>query len=153
MSKAKVSISASLLACLAALALCGCSTFNYEWRQAAKKPAPTNQITGRWEGHWTSEESGHNDRLRALITQVDTNHYQVRFRADYKKWITFHFAYTVLMQTQAASNEVAFHGSEDLGALAGGIYTYEGHANPINFFSTYKSKYDHGVFRMERPIP
>lgn len=94
--------------------------------------------------------------MRALIAKMDTNHYDVKFRAAYKfetfKFITAHFGYTVRMETRPSTNEdVAFHGSEDLGKLAGGVYTYEGHANATNFFSTYKSKYDRGVFEMRRP--
>jgi len=138
------------------LILCGCSTFNYEWRQAAKKPTPTNDITGRWSGHWNSQATGHHDELRALISQVDTNHYDVKFHAAYKsetfKFITVHFGYTVRMETKPSTNaDVAFHGSEDLGKLAGSVYTYDGHANATNFFSTYKSKYDRGTFEMTRP--
>jgi hypothetical protein len=138
------------------LAATGCSTFNSEWRQAAKQPAPANDITGRWEGRWVSKSSGHENKMRALIAKMDTNHYDVKFRAAYKfetfKFITAHFGYTVRMETRPSTNEdVAFHGSEDLGKLAGGVYTYEGHANATNFFSTYKSKYDRGVFEMRRP--
>jgi hypothetical protein len=146
-------ITSAFLAATLALLLSGCSTFNYEWRQAAKKPTPTNDITGRWDGHWISQANGHHDQLRALITEVDTNHYDVKFHAAYKKWITIHFGYTVRMETKPSTNGiVVFHGAENLGALAGGVYTYDGRADPTNFFSTYKSKYDHGTFEMKRPV-
>ena len=135
----------------------GCSTFNYEWRQAAKRTTPPDNITGRWEGRWISKATGHEDKLRALITSVDTNHYDVKFHAAYKsetfKFITVHFGYTVRMETRPGTNKgVAFHGSENLGVLAGGLYTYEGNATATSFFSTYKSKYDHGTFQMKRPV-
>ena len=144
------------LAAFSACLLCGCSTFNYEWHRAAQKPAPANDITGRWEGRWISRSSGHKNKLRALVTRTDTNHYDVKFHAAYKsekfKWLTVHFGYTVRMETKpAVDGFVEFHGSEDLGALAGGVYTYDGQANATNFFSTYKSKYDRGVFEMQRP--
>jgi hypothetical protein len=113
---------------------------------------PTNDITGPWEGRWISKSNGHNDAMRALITKVDTNHYDVKFHAAYKKWITVHFGYTVRMETKPSTNGVAFHGSENLGALAGGVYTYDGHADATNFFSTYRSKYDRGTFEMKRPV-
>jgi hypothetical protein len=144
-----------LLLAAAALAFAGCSTFNYEWRQAAKKPMPTNAITGRWEGHWFSEPTGHRDRMRALVTSVDTTHYDVKFHAAYKsetfKIITVHFGYTVRMEARPGPNGIAFHGSEDLGAIAGGVYTYDGYANATNFFSTYEAKRDRGTFEMKRP--
>jgi hypothetical protein len=138
---------------VAALFLCGCSAFNYEWRQATKKPTPTQDISGRWEGQWLSHANGHNDGLRALITKVDTNQYDVKFHAAYKKWVTVHFGYTVRMETKPGTNGLAFHGSEDLGVLAGGVYIYDGNASPTNFFSTYDSKYDRGIFEMHRPLP
>ena len=137
---------------LATIIFSGCSAFNYEWRQAAKKTTPVSSITGRWEGRWISEANGHHDQLRALITVVDTNHYDVKFHAAYKQWITVHFGYTVRMETMyGGGHTVAFHGSENLGWLAGGIYTYDGRADATNFFSTYNSKYDRGTFQMKRP--
>ncbi len=136
----------------AGLVLCGCSAFDYEWRQAARQRVPTEGITGRWEGRWISQANGHNDGLRALITAVDSNHYDVKFHAAYKQWVTVYFGYTVRMEAKpGADGSVLFRGSEDLGALAGGVYSYEGQADRTNFFSTYKSKYDHGTFEMQRP--
>jgi hypothetical protein len=138
------------------LVLTGCSSFNREWRQAATQPPTTTGITGRWEGRWKSEANGHNDKLRAIITAVDTNHYDVKFHAAYKNWITLyltvHFGYTVRMETKPENEGLKFRGSEDLGFLAGGVYTYEGRADATNFFSTYKSKYDWGTFEMKRPV-
>ena len=133
-------------------ALCGCSTFSYEWRQAANTPAPTNAISGPWEGRWTSTASGHQNKLQCLVTRVDDSHYDAKFNAAYKKWITVHFGYTVRLETHPSTNGIGFHGSEDLGNLAGGVYTYNGWANPTNFFSTYKSRYDRGTFEMRRPV-
>lgn len=141
-----------LLLLFACAALCGCSTFNYEWRQARTKPVPVDGIAGPWEGRWVSQANGHNDKLRALITPVGTNHYDVKFHAAYKKWITVHFSYTARMEVQSeAGGVVKFRGSEDLGPLAGGVYSYEGTASPTNYFSTFRSKYDHGTFEMQRP--
>ena len=142
-----------LSAVLGLLACTGCSSFNRAWREAGKQPAPTPGLTGRWEGRWYSDANGHNDKLRAIITAVDTNHYDVKFHAIYKKVITIHFGYTVRMETKPSTNGVAFRGSEDLGFLAGGLYTYEGRADGTNFFSSYKSKYDWGTFEMKRPGP
>ena len=140
-----------MLFALSAFSFVGCSTFNDEWRQAAKQSTPTSDIIGRWEGRWLSHANGHNEKMRCLITQVDTNHYDARFHAAYKKWITIYFGYTVRLETKPGTNGVAFHGQENLGPLAGGVYTYDGHANGTNFFSTYKSKHDNGIFQLQRP--
>jgi hypothetical protein len=140
----------------AALALlCGCSTFNYEWRKAAAKPTSPDTITGRWDGRWLSHANGHNDRLRCLISQTGSNRYDAKFHAAYSHprftWFKVHFGYTVPLQTLPSTNGVTFRGQENLGALAGGVYTYEGRVTATNFFSTYRSKYDHGIFEMKRP--
>ena len=146
-----------LSAVVGLLALTGCSSFHREWREAATRAVPANDFAGRWEGRWSSEANGHNDQLRALITVVDTNHYDVKFHAAYQNWqtlfVTVHFGSTVRIETKPSTNGVTFRGSEDLGFLAGGIYTYEGRSDATNFFSTYKSKYDWGTFEMKRPGP
>jgi hypothetical protein len=136
---------------LTALLFCGCSRFESEWRRAVSGPISTNSIAGPWEGRWLSTVNGHTDKLRAIITEAHEGDYDVKFRAAYKKGITFHFGYTVRMEVASSNGVIAFHGAEDLGMFAGGIYTYVGHATPTNFFSTYDSKYDRGIFEMKRP--
>ncbi len=127
----------------------GCSTFNYEWRREARKATPTNDIAGRWQGRWLSEATGHNDALQCLITRESEDRYRARFRATYER--VLHFSYTVMLDAKPGTNSVEFHGSADLGRLAGGVYQYDGHATPTNFFSRYKAKQDRGTFQMERP--
>jgi hypothetical protein len=132
----------------------GCSSFNREWREGAVRPSPTSALAGRWQGSWQSEVNGHHGALRALITAANDNHHEVKFDAAFKHWatlfITIHADYTVRMETSPATNGVTFRGSEDLGWLSGGVYTYEGRADGTNFFSTYDSKYDRGTFQMRR---
>lgn len=128
---------------------CGCSTFNYEWRREARSPIPADDITGRWEGTWVSTTTGHNGGLRSLIAREEDGAYRARFRATYKKFLSF--SYTATLTSHPGTNGVHFRGSADLGKLAGGVYTYEGHATLTNFFSTYHSKADAGTFQMSRP--
>jgi hypothetical protein len=137
-----------MVVALAAFAA-GCSTFNYEWRREARKPTATNDITGRWEGKWISEATGHNDPLQCLITHVSEGRYAARFRATYER--VLHFSYTVILDAKPGTNGIDFHGTADLGKLAGGVYQYDGYATPTNFFSRYKSKHDRGTFQMGRP--
>jgi hypothetical protein len=105
-------------------------------------------MEGRWEGHWLSHVNGHTGKLRCILSQEDDT-YAARFRATYKKILRF--SYTVPLQVEQTNGVWHFHGHEDLGKLAGGVYSYEGTATPTNFHSTYNSKYDHGVFEMQRP--
>ncbi len=63
----------------------------------------------------------------------------------------FRFSYAVPLQFEQRDGVWQFTGEENLGKMAGGVYRYEGHVSPTNFFSTYQSKYDHGTFQMRRP--
>ena len=134
---------------LLGLAVTGCSTFNRDWKAAASIAAPANDITGRWEGTWQSEATGHHGKLRSLVTHLAGGDYQARYRAKYLRIMSF--SYPVRLKVAAAEDGFKFNGEANLGWYAGGRYQYEGRASATNFFSTYKSKDDHGSFQMTRP--
>lgn len=140
---------ASALALLLAVFVSGCSTFNRNWDQAANQPVAANSIAGRWEGAWTSDVNGHTGRLRCLLTRESDTSYRAQFRATY--WKIFRFSYTVSLAVEERDGVWQLKGEENLGAMAGGIYRYEGQVSPTNFHSTYSSEYDHGIFSMQRP--
>jgi hypothetical protein len=139
-----------LLGTVALLLLSGCSSFNRQWRASLREPIPADDISGPWEGRWISDVNGHNGRLRCVISR-QTNRYDAFFHAKYMK--VFSFSYTVPLQVERNQTNFTFSGEEDLGKLAGGLYTYKGEATPEKFESTYKSKYDHGRFDLSRPLP
>ena len=126
----------------------GCSSFNYDWNHAAATP-PANDLSGRWQGTWRSEVTGHTDQLRCIVTKTDPATYEARFRAKYHTVLSF--SYTVPLKVEKTVTGYKFSGQADLGAMAGGLYQYDGHAETTNFFSTYSSKDDHGTFQMGRP--
>lgn len=128
---------------------CGCSSFNRDWKKAAQTPAAPGSMVGRWEGHWLSDFNGHNGKLLCIVSRQENGDYAARFKATYKKVLKF--SYIVPLKVEHTNDVWHFHGEEDLGKLAGGVYQYEGTATLTNFHSTYRSKYDHGVFEMERP--
>ncbi len=132
-----------------ALCLTGCSSFNRDWGAAGKVPRPPHSIEGRWEGTWKSDANGHADKLRCLLTRVDEGKYEARFHAKYRKVLSF--SYTATFKGSHTNDVFSFSGEADLGKLAGGIYHYKGEVNPTNFFSTYRCKYDHGIFHLARP--
>jgi hypothetical protein len=142
---------AALFTGLSAISLVGCSSFKDDWRQAGNNSAHTTDISGRWEGHWLSHVNGHNDKLRCVITEMDANQYEAKFHATYKMLVNLHFNYTVRLHFKPSAEGFAFHGEENLGSLAGGVYTYDGQANVTNFICTYASKYDRGAFQLHRP--
>ncbi len=136
-------------ACIALLLLCGCSSFNREWRRVGQQSAPHDSAVGRWEGHWLSHVNAHSGKLRCIITSDTNGIYAARFRATYMN--TLSFSYTVRLQVEQRDGNWHFRGEEDLGAIAGGVYRYVGSATSTNFQSTYDSKYDRGIFEMSRP--
>jgi len=131
--------------------LTGCSSFNREWKAAGMQTWPKQSMEGRWEGTWNSEATGHHERLRCLITHRTNDVYLANFQAKYKKVFVWTFSYGVDLTVKPEDDGFQFQGEEDLGALAGGIYRYEGHATSTNFYSTYRSPYDRGTFQMKRP--
>ena len=149
LSPAQWSRHLSWCAFIALLFLCGCSSFNSEWRRVGKQPVPQNSIAGRWEGRWLSDVNAHTGKLRCIISGETNGICQAQFRATYKTILSF--SYTVPMQVERRDGVWQFRGEEDLGALAGGMYRYTGSATVTNFHSTYDSKYDRGLFEMSRP--
>jgi hypothetical protein len=125
----------------------GCSGFNREWKKIGRDSVAGSGLEGRWEGKWVSEKNGHHGKLRCIVRK-DGEVYQARFHAKYQKILSF--GYTVPLKAEPTDDGYKFSGEADLGALAGGVYHYDGRADATNFFSTYSSQYDHGTFRMER---
>jgi len=136
-------------ALLSLLLLCGCSSFNRDWRKAEHQPVALDSIEGRWEGSWISDVNGHNGKLRCLLTREEDSRYRARFRATY--WKVLRFSYAVPLEFHPHDLGWELNGEANLGKLAGGVYYYEGRASLTNLHSTYRSKYDHGRFELRRP--
>jgi hypothetical protein len=139
-----------LVAAALTLTATGCTTFQRDWRRAVAAPADHTGLEGPWDGHWRSELSGHNGRLRCLVTRLDHNTYKARFHATYRK--IFRFTSAVTLTAEQTGEVYRFEGETELARWAGGHYRYEGHATATNFFSTYTSRRDFGVFQMHRPV-
>ena len=132
------------------LCLTGCSSFNREYKTALTQPMPTNDISGPWEGRWLSDKNGHTGKLRAMLKQSSNEEYDAHFHATF--WKIFRSSYRVPLKFKEEHGRTTISGEQNLGWLSGGVYTYQGEATPTSFFSTYKSKYDHGTFEMKRPV-
>jgi hypothetical protein len=139
----------------------GCGGFDRAWRAAAIEDTSQSALTGRWQGTWQSDQTGHRDELRCLIRAGTNGAYQARFHARYRKWVRLSFGYTLALQADPVEpgaaatedNTIHFRGGADLGWLAGGVYRCVGSASATNFQATYESKYDRGTFEMARPPP
>ncbi len=138
------------LLCLCLLA--GCS-FDREWRQWDGYAHPADDITGRWEGRWHSEPTGHSGRLQAIVTNIDDDQYHVQYRAHFAlvppfEWIPFEFETKAIVERNGTNFHV--EGQDDLGWLAGGVYNYSGQATSCEFGINYCADRDHGTFQMSR---
>ena len=144
---------ARLLAVLCLVASVGCSSFEKRWKEAAHTP-PRNAFSGRWEGRWTSDShrspSGKpmGGALRCIFTPKDASHYEAVFKAE---WLVFSSTYATTFTVAPHGKELHFRGTQDLGALYGGVYRYAGTVRADRFEATYDSSYDRGVFWLKRP--
>lgn len=138
---------------LAALLLCtGC--YQARWSAAGRQPTPAGGIDGRWTGTWRSTASGHSGGLRCIVSEVTPHTFKADFQASYA-WL-FTFSYQATMRIKAADPATRpgyayFAGEQNLGWLAGGLYTYDGKVGTTEFFCDYRSKDDRGTFQMTRP--
>ena len=121
----------------------GCSSFDHEWRAA---PAQASDIAGRWEGRWQSARTRHNGKLRAVITPQTRERYRARFRATYASVLSAEYSVPLDVKKRAGRSE--FRGAADLGVW--GRYESTGYATANQFRATYRSKFDHGTFEMQR---
>jgi len=137
------------------LIVSGCSSFDRAWEAAGKGPTESaaSPLVGRWIGTWHSDVNGHHDRLRCLVAPAANHALSARFHARYKKaFLRFSFGYTVPLTVRTNAGRIEFAGEADLGWYAGGTYRYNGFATATNFHSSYDSKYDRGVFSLQRPV-
>jgi hypothetical protein len=146
---------------LTLLLLAGCSRFERDWKAAIARPAPATNpasIDGPWQGRWQSD-AGHGGGdlgpvhgggdLRCILRAGEDGRYQARFRATFAGFLKAGYIVRLTATPQAGGLRV--EGSEDLGFLAGGQYRYEGTITAEQFLCTYRSKHDHGTFRLARP--
>ena len=127
----------------------GCSSFNREWKAAARNPPAAGSVEGRWEGTWRSDANGHNGRLRCVLTRSGEDKWRAAFHAKFMK--IFSYSHVTTLTGRETNGAVELRGEAKLSKLAGGLYKYEGRVTPTEFRSTYKSKRDHGTYQMTRP--
>jgi hypothetical protein len=139
----KIAMRAAPLFLSIAVLTIGCSSFDRAWRNP---PAQTAGIGGRWEGRWQSARTGHNGKLRAIITPQTAARYDARFRATYHSVLSAEYGVTLDVKQRGPRSE--FRGAADLGVW--GRYETTGYATKTQFHATYRSKFDYGTFEMRR---
>ena len=136
---------------LVALAACGCSKFETDWRSDAvrKMAADRDELAGRWKGGWKSEKSGHSGSLRAIVTKLDDDTYRARFDASWA--LLMRFGYEMELTPDRRDGVVYVSGEENIGNNLGGVYEYDGKADGKVFRCNYRTRNDYGYFRLTRP--
>ena len=154
-----VPATAALAALLAVLLFWRSCCSSEAWWQAAgvgpgagatSASAPVELLEGRWEGTWSSQARDDRGKLRCIITKLSDDKYHAEFLATYARILTFKQPVDLSVQKKDGPGRWAFKGQSDLGWLAGGVYTYEGHVTGQEFLSTYTASADHGEFRLTR---
>jgi len=147
-----------LIRCALALSLgllSACSSFDRQWKSASQGKGGATC----WDGTWTSgtkhEAHGrpHGGRLRAVLAPLPGGKLAASFHANWRIF-SGDFDTTLEPVGRAAHNKVRlFHGSHELPAIFGGLYTYDARLSGDHFTSTYSCSLDHGVFSLERVKP
>ena len=126
-----------------------CRDFTRLWENAPASAPDT--VAGRWEGEWVSAASGHRGRLRCVVEMLEPSVWRMWFRGEYAG--VFRACYSTDFSARREGDHWTFSGGSDLGALAGGRYSYEGSTTPTEFRSAYRSARDHGEFRLKKLEP
>lgn len=105
-------------------------------------------LTGHWSGHWCSDANGHHGPVSAHFCRLDEQHYQVRFRGKFFRFLPFDYT-VVLTVTGQEGDRVLLSGSHHLGLLWG-TFSYQAWANGTQFVASYCSQKDRGQFVLNR---
>lgn len=128
---------------------CGTLAYDRAWDSHVTDD-PQDPMQGRWRGRWSSEWNGHSGGLRCLMTREEEGRYLARFHSTYGWLLSFRHE-TIFVVTGEEQGALRFEGSEDLGSLVGGVYTYAGRVAGDDFEATYSAENgDHGVFTLTR---
>jgi hypothetical protein len=123
----------------------GCLTYQSSWEKGANSPQ-TKSVEGRWRGTWLSDANGHTGGLRAVASHIEGNLYRFEIGATF--WRILRASYDVNFTITPDGEKHILSGEQNLSGLMGGLYTYEGSIEEGDLIVKYKSKRDHGTFRM-----
>jgi hypothetical protein len=129
------------------LGLAGCLTYQSSWEQGANLQS-TKSIEGRWKGTWLSDANGHTGDLRAVASHIEGTLYRFEIGATF--WKILRASYDVNFTITPDGENHILAGEQNLSGLMGGLYTYAGRIEEGDFIVKYKSKWDHGTFRMRK---
>lgn len=114
----------------------------------AAREAQAVDLSGCWEGRWSSHCTPHQGPLKATFVRQDDTHYCVHFKGRFFKLLPF--KYSVMLEVVEETPEgVTLQGSHYLGRLFG-TFTYTATATDCSFNANYSSCKDQGVFCLKK---
>jgi len=147
---------------LAALLLAGCAGFERDWKRVEAGTGSRAQAApaGAWTGTWTSAGTGHQGRLRCLVSDSER---APAIPADgapgTQATFTYHATWGIFSGTfptqqpivRQPGGGVRSTGAWTLPKWAGGRYDYDIAIAGEDFRGTWKGGGDTGTFEMRRP--
>ncbi len=105
---------------------------------------------GKWDGTWHSDASGHNGRLRCVVTGPvnKAGDYDFFYHATWMGFLSGSYKSTHNVQSKGDTH--VFKGEHKMPDWAGGLYHYDGSIKGTQFKADYKSSADHGTYTMKR---
>ncbi len=123
----------------------GCRSFEGDWKKFPENPQ--SSVTGRWTGSWQNTNNTHNGALRAVIIPKGSSDYTARFEAQWGSH-TGHFS--TLIRGYQTNDTFVFSGSKRIFGIK---ITTAGKIDHQQFKATYDSRFDTGIFTLNRPLP
>lgn len=114
----------------------------------AAREAQAVDISGCWDGCWSSDYNGHHGPLKATIVRLDAQSYAVQFRGRFFKVIPF--VYAVVLDVVAEDDaSITLAGSHSLGRKFG-TFSYTATVTAEDFNARFNAGKDHGCFSMKK---
>ncbi len=110
-------------------------------------PAGAHDLTGRWDGTWSSQVTPHHGPLHGKFRRVDAGHYRVVFTGRFFRVVPFRYAVNLNIVCEGPG-VVQLAGSSKL--LGFGEFRYQATVQGDSFVANYQAKRDHGQFVLTR---
>lgn len=133
------------------LLLCVLPSCGTAFRAAWKEAPASDGVSGKWDGAWTSEATGHHGRLQCVIQGPENKQgdHTFFYRATWMKILsgTYKTTHRVVKEKDGSFR---FKGEHKMPDWAGGLYHYDGSIKGDEFKAGYKSSADNGTYTMKR---
>lgn len=117
------------------------------WCAGAATPAGAHDLSGRWDGTWSSQATPHHGPLHGNFRRAGASQYRVVFTGRFFRVIPFRYAVKLNIVCEGPQTVVLAGSSKLLGF---GEFRYHAVVNGNSFVASYQAKKDHGQFVLTR---